>query len=376
MPSGSPLVGLGSPRPAGGAGGGLVGLGGRGGGPGGGPGGPGGGEPARRDRWAWLRSQGLGLVCGFGTVVLLAIGSVVMVRTRDGASAGIGLDDLTPFFTRPSPAHLWLYLLFPLAALYALNTTLATLDNVRRRWRAGQRSPAAYAIAVVHLGFLLALVAHGVGGFRSEERGAVVLHSGWQAVPGFGDARLAALEVDELPGGMPREVRAAVEWRREGGAVEQAMVGYNQPLSDGLGARLALLQEFGRVPVARLSSRGERCVLTEGQRCSVGGEVVQLLRLAGLPGGGGSALVRVGDGASQDRWLGLGDLLALRTGQPLSLDAVDVEPAVLLRVRETPGNPWALAAAAALGLGTLLMWRRLVPRPAAPEPQAAAEAGR
>jgi hypothetical protein len=38
------------------------------------------------------------------------------------------------------------------------------------------------------------------------------------------------------------------------------------------------------------------------------------------------------------------------------------EPALLLRVRETPGNPWALAAAALLALGTALMWRRLVPR--------------
>lgn len=352
MPSDSPLVGLGGPRPPPPApGAGLVGLGGP-------------RPPAPPSgRWAWLRSQGLGLVCGFGTALLLAIGSVVMVRTRDGASAGIALDDLTAFFQRPSPAHLWLYLLFPLAALYALNTTLATLDNVRRRWRAGQRSPAAYAAAVVHLGFLLALVAHGVGGFWSEERGAVVLHSGWQPVPGFGEVRLASLEVDELPGGMPKEVRAALEWRHEGGAVSRAVVGYNQPLSDGLGARLALLQEFGRASVGRFSSREERCVLAEGQRCRIGGDVVELVRLGGTPGVGGSALIRrsTESGLPQDQWLNNGDLVPLRTGQPLSFDALDTDPAVLLRVRETPGNPWALAAAATLALGTLLMWRRLVP---------------
>jgi hypothetical protein len=313
--------------------------------------------------WRWLRSQGLGLCCGFGTVVLLAVGSVVMVRTRDGASAGIGLDDLTGFFTRPSPAHLWLYLLFPLAALYAANTTLATLDNVGRRWRAGQRSPAAYAIAVVHLGFLLALVAHGVGGLWSEERGEVLLTSGWQPVPGFGEVRLTSLEVDELPGGMPKEVRGAVERRRPDGAVEASVVGYNRPLFDGWGARLALLQQVGRAPVARLSSGEERCVLAEGQRCRVGGEVVQLIRLAGMPGVAGSALLRASapGGTPVDRWLNTGDVVPLRTGRPLSFDELVDEPAVLLRVRETPGTPWALAAAVLLAVGTALMWRRLAP---------------
>jgi len=340
MPSDSPLVGLG------------------------GPGGAGEAAPPRPERWAWLRSQGLGLICGFGTVALLAIGSVVMVRTREGASADVAFDDLTAFFARPSPAHLWLYLLFPLAALYALNTTLATLDNVRRRWRAGQRAPAAYAIALVHLGFLLALVAHGVGGFSSAEQGSVALVSGWQPLPGFGEARLVSLQVDELPGGMPKAARATVEWRRPGGAVEAAVVGYNQPLSDGWGARLALLQELGQSPVGRFSSGDERCVVMEGQRCRIGGEVVQLVRLAGTVGVAGSALVRASapGGLPVDRWMNNGDVEPLRTGRPLTFDSLAVEPAVLLRVRETPGNPWALAAAAVLALGTALMWRRLVPR--------------
>jgi hypothetical protein len=355
MPSDSPLVGLGAPRPGGqppGAGG-LVG-----------PGGPG-GPASRPDRWGWLRSQGLGLLCGYGVVLLLAVGSVVMVATRDGASAGIGLDDLTLFFLRPSPAHLWLYLLFPLAGLYALNTTLATLDNLTRRWRAGQRAPSAYAIAVIHAAFLLALVAHGVGGLLSVERGAVVVTSGWQPLPGFGEVRLTSLEVDTLPGGMPRQVRAALEVRQPGGAVEGALVGYNQPLSEELGARLALLQDQGRAPVARLSSGEERCVLAEGQRCLVGGEPVELRAFSAIPGQATPAvLLRASGpgGAVGDRWVTPGELLPLRNGRPLSFDGVADEPAVLLRVRETPGNPWALAAAVVLAAGTALMWRRLVPR--------------
>ncbi len=336
MPSDSPLVGLGAPRPA-----------------------------VPPDRWGWLRSQGLGLLCGFGTVLLLAVGSVVMAATRDGASAGIGLDDLTGFFVRPSLAHLWLYLLVPLAGLYALNTTLATLDNLARRWRAGQRAPSAYAIAVVHAAFLLALLAHLAGGFLSEERGAVVVTSGWQPLPGFGEVRLASLEVDTLPGGMPRQVRAALERRRPGGALEAALVGYNQPLSEGFGARLALLQDQGRAQVARLSSGEARCVLAEGQRCLVGGEPVELRAFGAIPGQATPAvLLRASGpgGAVGDRWVTSGELLPLKSGRPVSFDGVTDEPAVLLRVRETPGNPWALLAAVVLAIGTLLMWRRLFSR--------------
>jgi hypothetical protein len=322
--------------------------------------------PASPGRWAWLRSQGLGLCCGFGTVVLLAVGSVVLAATRDGASAGIGLDDLTGFFERPSWAHAWLYLLFPLAGLYALNTTLATWDSVARRWRNGVRAPGAYAAAVIHVGFLLALAAHAAGGFLSEERGQVLVSSGWQPLPAFGEARLVSLDVDALPNGMPRSVRALVEVRPAGGgpAVREE-VGYNQPLSAGVGGRLALLQDFGQLLVAHLASGDATCALAEGQSCRLAGQEVTVLRVAPMPGGGGgAALVRAPgpDGAVTDRWLAGAQLAVLAGGRPLALERVAPEQAVVLRVREAPGTPWALAAALVLALGTGLMWRRLWPR--------------
>ena len=61
--------------------------------------------PPRAARLGWLRSQGLGLVCGFATVALLAIGSVVLTATRDGASAAIQMDELRGFFDPPHAAH-------------------------------------------------------------------------------------------------------------------------------------------------------------------------------------------------------------------------------------------------------------------------------
>jgi hypothetical protein len=313
------------------------------------------------DRLGWLRSQGLGLCCGLATVLLLAVGSFVLAATRDGASAGIGMDDLRGFFDPPRLAHAWLYLLFPVAALYAVNTVLATWDAVARRWRGGARAPSAYAAAVVHVGFLLALVAHGTAGFRAEDRGEVLVSRGWQDVPGFGEARLVSLDVDALPGGMPRAVTARLEVRDAGGRVRPETVGYNAPLSSGAGARLALLGEFGRVRVARLASGRDACAVAEGQSCAVSGEVVRLVAVEAAPSGGVAALVRARgpSGADETRWLGRDGELALAGGRPLQLESVAVEPGVLLRVREAPGNPWALAAAVVLTAGVALMWRKL-----------------
>jgi hypothetical protein len=237
-------------------------------------------------RWGWLRSQGLGLACGLSTAGLLAIGSVVLAATRDGASAGIHMDDLRAFFEPPRAVHLWLYLLVPVCALYALNTVLATWDTVVRKWRAGARAPGAYAASVVHVGFLLALVAHAAGGLWGRDGGGVVVSRAWQPVPGFGEVRLVSLDVDSLPGGMPRAARARLEVRDGSGGIREEEVGYNAPLSGGAGARLALLSDLGR------------------------------LRATG-------------------------------------------EPAILLRVREAPGNPWALAAALVMAAGVALLWRKL-----------------
>lgn len=318
----------------------------------------------RARRLAWLRSQGLGLVCGFATVLLLAIGSVVLTATREGASAGIHMDDLRGFFDPPRVAHLWFYLLFPVTALYAVNTTLATWDTVVRKWRAGIRAPGAYAASVVHVGFLLALAAHGVGGFLGRDGAGVLVGPGFQELPGFGEARLLSLDVDVLPGGMPREAWARLEVRGPDGALEERTVGYNVPLSDGGGAALALLSDFGQTWVARLAAGADGCALAEGQSCRLGGEPVRLVRFVAAPGGGPAALVisRAPGGFEEARVLPRGGELPLANGAALQLVAVAPEQVVLLRTRETPGHPWALASAVVMGAGIVLLWRKLLRR--------------
>ena len=315
-------------------------------------------------RLAWLRSQGLGLVCGFATVALLAVGSVVLTVTRDGASQGIHMDDLRGFFDPPRLEHLWLYLLFPVAALYAVSTVLATWDSVTRKWRAGVRAPGAYGAAVVHVGFLLALAAHAVGGFLGSDGAGVLVGPGWQELPGFGEARLLSLDVDTLPDGMPRDARARLELRDGAGRVVERAVGYNAPLSEGGGASLALLADFGRTWMARISSGTEACALAEGQSCRLGGAPVRLVRLVPAQGRGVAALIaaRGPSGGEETRVLSMGGELPLASGRVVELAAVTPETVVALRTRRTPGHPWALAAAVVMAAGVALLWRKLLPR--------------
>lgn len=321
---------------------------------------------------AWLRSQGLGVACGLGTAALLAVGSFVLAFTRDGASAGIAVDDARAFFERPSPAHAWFYLLAPLLGLYALNTALATWNAVARKWRAGLRAPSAYGAAFMHLAFLLALLAHGAGGFLGEERGEVVVSSAWTPLGGGLEARLASLEVDALPNGMPRQARAALETRDGEGARGGAVVGWNQPLSSGLGSDLWLLGETGQVPVARLAAGPERCALSEGASCDIAGHRVTARRIV-PPGAFGptpAALLRLASsGAALERWLPPGGAVEIGDAT-LRLEGLGGEAAVVLRGRHAPGNPWALASALLLAAGVALLWRRFLPlrREKAPAP--------
>jgi hypothetical protein len=307
-----------------------------------------------RGRWTWLRSQGLGVCCGLSTAWLLAVGSVVLAATRDTVSASLQMDDVRFFFTDPSPAHLWFYLLLPVMTLYALNVALATWHSVATRWRAGMRNPQAYAAAVVHVAFLLALVAHLVGGLGGKERAAVV-GSAWTELTAGEEGRLLSLDVDRLPTGMPRAIRASIETRSPGGATATTVLGYNQPISRRLGADLVLLQQPVAISSATLVSGGDRCTVIPGGTCTLGGREFLLADLRVKEGHGAMAEVVVGE---REGWIFPGQPVAVDTGPPLMLAQVGREAAVAVRLRHAPGNPWALVSAILLVVGVLLMWRR------------------
>jgi len=315
--------------------------------------------------WEWLHSQGLGVVCGQATVLLLAVGSVVLSATRETGSAGIAMDDLRGFFDPPAAIHLWFYLLLPVLSLYALNTALATLRSVVRKWRNGFRSPQVYAPAVIHTAFLTGLLAHLVGGLGGAELGQVVIGPGWGELGDGRQARLVNLDVARHPDGRIRQVRASLELRAVDGAVASETVRFNDPLSRGLGSDLLLLIRPESLPTVRLVRGNRSCEAPVAGSCELDGLRAELLLLH-PPGRHGEPPVArlrtesASAGGSELFWLESGGSRELADGSVLWLADIAPRPAIRLQRRHAPGDPLALLASLLLAAGLALMWRRFV----------------
>jgi hypothetical protein len=327
---------------------------------------------AEEGRWGWMYSQGLGVLCGQATVLLLAVGSVALTATRDGASAAIAMDDIRAFFVAPAVVHLWFYLLLPVLGLYALNTTLATWRSVTRKWRNGIRAPQSYAPAVVHVAFLASLLAHGVGGLGGAELGPVRVGPSFRDLGDGRQARVTALDVDRHPDGSAKQVRASVEIRTSEGATSSAIVAYNGPLSRGLGSDLLILIRPEAISAVQLVRGAERCDVEVEGSCDLGGVRAELLYLHPAPqrDQGAFARMRVQDaatGAAEEFWLMPGPPRRLADGSRLSLAGIDVRPGILLQRRHAPGDPWALLASVLLIVGLAMMWRRFLPADRKPD---------
>lgn len=318
--------------------------------------------PSDGSRLAWLRSQALGVVLGQAAALLLAVGSVVLVQTREGASRGVHGDDLHAFFDPVSPWHLWLYLLIAVLALYALNTAVCLWDAVRARLSRRVRGWATWGPVLVHASFLVALVAHLVGGLYGEDRPPVEVGAGWGAFAQGLEARATALEDETWPDGSRKAQAVTLELRRPGESETWThRVTYNRPWTAGLGSELLLLQRVGEGPGRVLFASGDvACALLEGESCTMGAHRVTLEGVEFVAAGGAAtgtplATVRV-DGKSRRMTprhdLRLGDTT-------LVLRGVERGPRALLRHRYAPGNPLGLLAAAVMTAGLLLMARRL-----------------
>jgi len=313
--------------------------------------------PTAPSRWSWLRSQGLGVCCGLATTVLLAVGSIVVSATRDGASADVQLDDVRVFFERPSVVHLWFYLLLPVLALYGINTALATWHSVTTKWRNGVRQLQAYAPALIHVAFLVALLAHLVGGLGGRQDG-LLIDTGWGPLPDGRQARLTAFDVEPLPDGRPKQMHARIELSSASGEIESANLAFNQPLSSGWGSCLVLLQRpVPRPGPATFAVGDEQCELRIGESCELAGRAVRLVQLRDTGAHGTLAQVVA---AGQPVWLMQGLTQPFDSDWSLTLRRVESGVGVIVTWRTAPGNPWALAAALLLVAGVALMWRRLV----------------
>jgi hypothetical protein len=310
-------------------------------------------------RFDWLRSQGLGFVCGQLCVLLLGVGSVVIAATRDGHSAGLQLDDLRPFFLEPWWGHSWFYALLGVIGLYALNTALCTWDSMVARWRRGASDVSAWAPTVIHVSWLVALLSHLVGGLANLELEPVLVTGEWTQVdPGLA-VRLTKLESDYSPSGKLTQTHATLEVRDAQGRVSADVVGYNEPLSRGVGSELLLIAQAGRAPgVVAFSLGAWRCRVVVPGECVLGATRLEVDRLQQAERLGNRVVAVVREGANGFPIVE-GSTHALAGGE-LRFESVGVEDVVQLRHRHAPGNPVAFVSAVLLAVGLVMMGRRWI----------------
>ena len=98
--------------------------------------------------------------------------------------AGLSGDDITFFFTEWKPIHVWFYLLFIGCVFYGVNTFLCTLDSIIRKAKGGVKKISLYGASAVHIGFIITLVVHLVGGLCSSSLPPVSVADEWTDLGG------------------------------------------------------------------------------------------------------------------------------------------------------------------------------------------------
>ncbi|MBI5014925.1 MAG: cytochrome c biogenesis protein ResB [Deltaproteobacteria bacterium] len=307
--------------------------------------------------------------------ILSAWGSFAIQHTPQAYEAieqGVLADWLRDAGLSRPAASWWICAMIFVAALLALNTCVCVTRRLLRSRRLRRLTVRSASAHVAHLGFLLVLLAHGIGsvaGFRSDghrvfagQSFAVTQRPGWTF-------RVGPVSLDLAPEGYPRSLDAEVSLQTGGETRDPTRVSVNHPLlADGVAVYLS-----GAEPTLRgwhLGLSDGRWTLAEiGQPLRlVGGELL-LVDWARTPDGRIALQARwtPAVGASVDGWLWPtpGQSLSLPGGIALLWGEIEVEPLATFDVRYDPGASLALAGGAALSASLVpLLWptRRARPR--------------
>ncbi len=190
----------------------------------------------------FLKSQQLGIIVGFSVTGLLIIGSLIM-NYLPQQYAGLSGEDISFFFNHKKPIHAWFYLLFIACVFYGINATVCTIDSILRKAKAGIKNAPLYGASVVHVGFVITLVAHLIGGLYSSTEPPVSVSEEWADLGGA-EMKVTDLKTSAYPNGMPKKIEASVLVRKNG--IEYAdTIGYNNPVLLNHGAFEVLMRDYG-----------------------------------------------------------------------------------------------------------------------------------
>ena len=307
--------------------------------------------------YGFLKSQKTGIIIGFTVTGLLIIGSLVMNYFPESYE-GLSGEDITFFFNNPAPIHIWFYVMFVAFAMYGISIFFCTLDSILRKVKARTSKIPLYGASIVHIGFLVTLVAHLIGGIWSESGMPITIADKW-VQSGEYELKVTSLETTTYPSGMPRKIKAQMKIRKDGAEYDDTL-GYNNPVLVDSGTKQFLLQNYGNMPNGVVLNIDDKTsVLNIKDVMEINGSKVLLANLFLPPQFRIPAIQLVSkgkDGKYNKSYVRIGRQNAQNVkGSNMIFEDIKVTPAVAVSVKKNPSIPLTLIAIGCFGSGMLLV---------------------
>ena len=305
----------------------------------------------------FLKSQKTGIIVGFSVTGLLIIGSLIMNYCPESYE-GLSGEDITFFFNEPKLIHTWFYLMFVAFAMYGICIFICTLDSILRKVKARSKKVALYGASIVHIGFLVTLVAHLVGGIWSESGRPITIADTW-VQSGEYELKVTGLDSTTYPNGMPRKITAQMKIRKDGKEYDDTL-GYNNPVLVDSGTKQFLLRNYGNMPNSVvLNIDGETRALNIKDVIELNGLRVILANLY-MPPQFPLPVIQLVSKGNDNKY----NQTYVRIGRQnvQNINGVDVvfediksTPAVVVTTKKNPSIPLTLVAIGCFGSGMLLV---------------------
>ena len=307
--------------------------------------------------YGFLKSQKTGIIIGFTVTGLLIIGSLVMNYVPE-AYEGLSGEDITFFFNNPRLIHTWFYVMFVAFAMYGISIFFCTLDSILRKVKARTSKIPLYGASIVHIGFLITLVAHLIGGIWSESGMPITIADKW-VQSGEYELKVTGLETTSYPNGMPRKITAQIAIRKDGKETSDTL-GFNNPVLLDYGTKQFLLRNYGNMSNSVvLNIGGETRVCNIKDVIEINGSKVLLANLYLPPQFRIPAiqLITEGkDGKYNKSYVRIGRENAQNVkGVNVIFEDTKSTPAVVASVKKNPSIPLTLVAIGCFGSGMLLV---------------------
>ena len=311
-----------------------------------------------------FKSQKLGIIVGFTVTGLLIIGSLVM-NFQPQQYIGLSGEDISFFFSHKKPIHTWFYLLFIACAIYGINAFLCTLDSIIRKAKAGIRKIPLYGASIVHIGFVMTLVAHLIGGLYSSTEPPVSVAGEWTDL-GSVEMKVTDLKTSSYPNGMPKIIEASVAVRKDGIEFSDTL-GYNNPVLLEHGILEILMRDYGWIASSVvLKVDGRICTINVNDTFTANGVQVRVADLY-MPPQYRYPVVKLAsvteNNETQQTFLPIGEKNEKELyGSKIIFADINSVPGVLVSVKNNPSIPLTFVTIFFFSAGMVLVIFRIIGR--------------